>query len=43
MGNNISCFDYRVVDVYVLRLRRKLNIKNIETTRGVGYKWLVFS
>ncbi len=38
-GNNLSEFDSRVIDVYVLKLRRKLNIKNIETIRGTGYKW----
>lgn len=38
-GNNISEFDSRVIDVYVLKLRRKLNISCIETIRGIGYVW----
>lgn len=38
-GNNISDFDNRVIDVYILRLRRKLDIKCIETIRGIGYCW----
>ncbi len=39
-GDNISCFDYRMIDAYILKLRRKLNVKSIEAVRGKGYKWL---
>ncbi len=36
-GNNISEFDTRVIDVYILHLRRKLDTNIIKTVRGVGY------
>ncbi len=38
-GNNISDFDSRVIDVYILKLRRKLDVNCIETVRGIGYVW----
>lgn len=38
-GNNISEFDSRVIDVYILKLRRKFGEGCIKTVRGKGYKW----
>ncbi len=31
--------DYRVIDIYILKIRKKLNISCIKSVRGVGYVW----
>lgn len=38
-GNNISEFESRVIDVYILKLRRKFGNDCIKTVRGKGYIW----
>jgi two-component system alkaline phosphatase synthesis response regulator PhoP len=37
-GNNVIVGD-RTIDVHVRKIREKLNIKNIVTVKGVGYKY----
>jgi two-component system alkaline phosphatase synthesis response regulator PhoP len=37
-GNNVIVGD-RTIDVHVRKIREKLNIKNIITVKGVGYKY----
>lgn len=37
-GNNVIVGD-RTIDVHVRKIREKLNIKNILTVKGVGYKY----
>lgn len=37
-GNNVIVGD-RTIDVHVRKIREKLNIKNITTVKGVGYKY----
>lgn len=34
-----SLDDIRIIDAYVLKLRRKLNLQSIVSVRGVGYVW----
>ena len=31
--------DSRTIDVHVKNIRKKLNVKNIQSIRGVGYRW----
>lgn len=39
MSKNKFLDETRVIDVHVLNLRRKLNVDNIITRKGVGYVW----
>ena len=35
-------YNYRLIDVHINRIRKKINDKNkqiIKTVRGIGYKW----
>ena len=36
-----SWIGQRTIDVHIRRLRSKLNIKNIHTQKGIGYKWVI--
>ncbi len=39
MSKNKYLDETRVIDVHVLNLRRKLNVDNIITKKGIGYLW----
>ncbi|MFV0498977.1 MAG: response regulator transcription factor [Bacilli bacterium] len=38
-GEELHTTNIRIVDIYILKLRNKLNISSIYSERGVGYIW----
>lgn len=38
-ARNKELDDYRVIDVYILKLRKKLGLSCLDSIRGVGYVW----
>ncbi len=39
-GSTTDIIDSRNVDIYILKIRKKLGCKCIESIRGVGYSWI---
>lgn len=37
-GNDVFVGD-RTIDVHIRKIRSKINVPNIETIKGIGYKW----